>query len=251
MAAGNASSPAPEAIRGFTESSLRLRSLDSDCRTGVSDNCPLPRRVLAALLTCVAVSIVILPEGVVSARAAGSVTCTRPDWGNPGPYDRKTGLNTAQTQAIECARALWAVTNKTGGKCICFATMLMDRIGADQVKHVAPSTNAGPRWSWIRRNKRIDQWTWNKRPRKMSAPYVLWWNNLTSTPDGHVGIYIGKTRRGKPIYIDNLSRPDTRNGSKTGYWVVGESMFAQRKLPSGVTRNFIAWSGARIPTDCR
>lgn len=208
------------------------------------------RWAIGALLAA-ALIVTGQPSGATAdARAANSLSCVRPDFANPGQYDTKTGLNIAQKLAIRCARKVWAVTSTQGGQCVCFAEILMGLIGADQVKYVAPPSDAGPRWAWVTRNKRIDQWAWNKRPTGLGAPYVLWWNNV-SEPRGHVAVYIGKTRSGKDIYIDNLSRPDRADGSRVGYWVVGESMFIQRKVPQGVTRNFLSSRKDSPPVSCR
>ena len=214
-------------------------------------------RKIAAFL--VAISSVVMIQsfsGTVYAKSSNSVTCTKPNWANPGQYNTTTGLNDAQTLAIECAKKLWTVTSKTGGQCLCFAELLIQQIGDNQIRYVARRTDAGPRWKWITQNPKIDQWSWSKRP-TFVTPQVIWWNNISDTR-GHVGIYIGTTRLGKPIYIDNLSRNDGpckqsnagRNCSTTGFWAVGESNFVQRKVPQGVTRNFIGVLSNTPPGNC-
>jgi len=212
---------------------------------------------ITALVVLISSVVMIQPFSVtVGAKSSNSVTCTKPNWANPGQYNTDTGLNEAQTLAIECAKKLWRVTSKTGGKCVCFAEILMQRIGDNQIRYVAPpKTDAGPRWKWITQNPKIDQWSWSKRP-TFVTPQVIWWNNISDTR-GHVGIYIG-TWKGKTIYIDNLSRNDGpcsqgnagRNCSTTGFWVVGESNFVQRKVPQGVTRNFIGVVGGKPRGNC-
>jgi hypothetical protein len=210
---------------------------------------PMLKKLLAGLLVFCSLTVVCPFESQVSANRPRSVTCAKPDWQNPGAYSTKTGLNTAQTLAIECAKKIWAVTSKTGGKCVCFAEMLMERIGSNQIRRIAPVTDAGPRWAWVKMNPNIDQWSWGAKPAGLLPPNAIWWNNISDSR-GHVAIYIGTTRLGKHIYIDNLSRMDTTDGSKVGYWVVGESLFVQRKPPAGVTRNFIGVSGNSSPTSC-
>lgn len=208
------------------------------------------KKLFAGLLVFCSLTVVSPFESQVSANRPRSVTCTKPDWQNPGAYSTKTGLNTAQTLAIECAKKIWAVTSTTDGKCVCFAEMLMERIGSNQIRRIAPAnTNAGPRWDWVKLNKNIDQWSWGTKPANLLPPNAIWWNNI-SDPGGHVAIYIGTTRLGKHIYIDNLSRMDTKNGSQVGYWVVEESDFVQRKPPAGVTRNFIGVLNSSSRTSC-
>jgi hypothetical protein len=207
------------------------------------------------LAATVLLSFLGLPDVSASAelsRTSAEVSCEKPDFNNPGPYSKTTGLNVAQTLAIECASKLYKVTSKTGGKCVCFADMLMTKIGSDQIRVRSiptASRDAGPRWNWIT-TQNIDKWTWGNRPQTLSPPYVIWWNNITSEPRGHMAVYIGKTRLGKNIYIDNLSRPDIANGSKVGYWVAGDSIWVQKRLPVGVTKNFIATDNNR-PSNCK
>lgn len=206
------------------------------------------------LAVTVLLSFLQLPEASASAelpRNSARFTCRKPDFNNPGAYSKKTGLNEAQTLAIECASKLYRVTSKTGGKCVCFADMLMTQIGRDQIRVRSIPTaarNAGPRWNWIT-TQSIDHWKWGNRPQTLRPPYVIWWNNITTEPRGHMAVYIGKTRLGKDIYIDNLSRPDIANGTKVGYWVAGQSIWVQKRLPVGVTRNFIASENNR-PSNC-
>ena len=181
------------------------------------------KKVVSALLVIGSLTVSPPFDRQVSANRPRSVTCTKPNWSNPGPYRTKApykGLNDAQVQAIDCSLKIIKVTTRSG-PCVCFAAMLMNLIGDNQYRDRswAANTDAWPRWQVIAGRSDVNMKIWldedpgNKPPTdkpiignfaKYAAPYAIYWKSPIDR-SGHVATYIGLNSDGKHVFLDNYT----------------------------------------------